>query len=103
MAEEAKNTTVIVKGGNGMVALIITFFFGPFGAFFAYWFFAKYSFIKSFLLALMWFCLIVIGALLVSVVIGFVILPAVWILMLIFVYKASNSTEVSTIEVNAHS
>ena len=95
---ETKTTSVKVEGGSGGVSLLISFFFGPFGAFFSYWLLAKYSFVRAFLLALMWFILLVISALSCYILIGFLLFPMVYILMLIFVYKAGNNKEVTMFE-----
>lgn len=92
-------TTVKIDGGSsGIVALAITFFFGPLGAFFSYWLIAKRPLINSLLLTVMWFILIVISALLCMVVIGFILLPIVWILMLVFVYKAADNKELTILK-----
>ena len=91
MSKQTQTTTVKLRGGLGVIALLITLCFGPLGAFFSYWLIAKYSFARALMMFLVWLVLIVISVLSVSIFIGFILLPVVWVAMLVFVYKASNT------------
>ena len=91
MSNQIQTTTVKLRGGLGVIALLITLCFGPLGAFFSYWLIAKYSFARALMMFLVWLVLIVISVLSVSIFIGFILLPVVWVAMLVFVYKASNT------------
>lgn len=95
MSNQTQTTTVKVSGGSGVIALLITFFFGPLGAFFSYWLIAKYSFVRALMMFLVWLVLIVISALSCYIIIGFILLPVVWVAMLVFVYKASNTQQMT--------
>lgn len=88
-----RTTIKVSSGSSGVVALIIAFFFGPFGAFFCWWLIAKWSFVKSFLYAVLFFVLLGISVWLCWIFIGFILIPIVDIVMLVLVYKAcSNKT-----------
>lgn len=95
MSHQTQTTTINLRGGSGVIALLITFFFGPVGAFFSYWLIAKYSFIRSLVMFLVWFILIFISILSCYIIIGFILLPVVWVAMLVLVYKASNAQQIT--------
>lgn len=80
MSNQTQTTTVKLRGGLGVIALLITLCFGPLGAFFSYWLIAKYSFARALMMFLVWLVLIVISVLSVSIFIGFILLPIVWVL-----------------------
>ena len=91
---ETKVNVNVNSGSSGLVGVLIAFFFNVFGAFFAWWLMAKWSFLKSFLYALGFTVAFVISFVLCFFVIGFVLLPIVDIVMLILVYKACDNKSI---------
>ncbi|EEO25872.1 hypothetical protein [Helicobacter winghamensis] len=83
----------VVNGNNGIVALLITFFFGPFGAFFSWWLLAKWGLAKSLFYSIGYFLALVISGFLCLLIIGYILIPAVYIIMCIHVYKAAKLQE----------
>lgn len=82
-----------VNGNNGIVALLITFLFGPFGAFFSWWLLAKWGIAKSLLYSIGYFIALVISGFLCLLIIGYILVPAVYIIMCIHAYKAAKLQE----------
>ena len=78
------------NGSSGLLAVIISFFFGPFGAFFCWWMMAKWGFWKTIGIATVFLVLDIVSVLLFAVFIGFILLPIVYIVMLIVAYKACS-------------
>ncbi|TLD96373.1 hypothetical protein LS71_006530 [Helicobacter jaachi] len=95
---ETQETTVNVKvdaGSSGFLGAILAFFFGPLGMFFSCWLVGKWSFLKSFFVAFLFVVCLVLSGLLCYVIIGFVLVPIVYIVMLIVTYKACSNQNVS--------
>lgn len=82
-----------VNGNNGIVSLIITILFGPVGAFFSWWLLAKWDILKSIFYALGYFVAFIISGVLCLLIIGYILVPAVYIIMCIHVYKAAKLQE----------
>lgn len=93
MSDEKQIVEVNASSG-GVIALLVTFFFGPVGAFFSYWLIAKQPLLTALLKSFIWFILILISSLLLTILIGYILLPVVWIAMLVYVYKASSKTQI---------
>lgn len=106
--DKASNILIIkdnkVASGNGIVALIITLFFGPIGAFFSWWLLAKWSFLKSVLytigyfvafgmFSLVLFVMIDIFSIFAFISTSILIYIILYIIMCIQVYKAAKFKE----------
>ena len=91
---ETRVNVNVNSGSSGLVGVLIAFFFNVFGAFFAWWLMAKWSFLKSFLYALAFSVAFGVSALLCYFLIGFVLLPIVEIVMLVVVYKACDNKSI---------
>lgn len=90
--DKAKNIFIIQgNGNNGIVALLITLFFGPFGAFFSFWLLAKWGIAKSLIYTLAYLIALTISGVLCLIIIGYVLIPIIYIVMCIHVYKAAKS------------
>ena len=76
------------NGTNALVSVIITIIFGPLGAFCCWWLFAKYGFIKSLVYFLGYVIGFFIAGLSCYILIGFILVPLLYIYMIYKVYKA---------------
>ncbi len=91
-ASAGQTTTIVVSNSsNGLISVLITLFFGPLGAFFCWWLLAKKNVFKSLLWALLYTVLLIISAGLCAVIVGFVLLPVVWIVLIVHVYKSCSA------------
>lgn len=75
------------NGTNAIVAVIVTVLFGPIGAFFCWLFFANFGFFKSLLSALLFMVLFFIAGLMCIILIGYILVPVVWIYLVFTVYR----------------
>lgn len=95
--------SVTTTQNQGGLALVLTLFFGPVGAFFSLggcW--AKKSFIYSFLFALLYSVLLIICGVLCLFLIGYILLTIVYIIELVHCYKSCSHPQpvVQTIRIN---
>lgn len=73
---------------NAIVAVIITIFFGPIGAFFCWWIFAKFGFLTSLIYALIFVIALAFCGFLCIFLIGYLLVPLCYIYMIYRVYQA---------------
>ncbi len=79
-----------VSGGS-LVALVITLFFGPIGAFFAYWLLAGDGIFNALIKAIGWAVLIAICTASCAIAVGFILTPLAWIWMIYSVFRAARN------------
>ncbi len=73
---------------NAIVSVIITIFFGPLGAFFCFWIFAKFGFLTSFIYSLIFVIALTFCSFLCLFLIGYLLVPLCYIYMIYRVYQA---------------
>ncbi len=94
MSVEQTNISVKVDSdSSGIIAVLLSFFFGCFGFFFATWLVGKWGFIKSLLVSIVFFIFLLLGFFL-PVIGWFIILPVTYIVMLIVAYKSCQNHNV---------
>lgn len=88
--ESSTTTTKIVTNGGsgGLFGLLLTIFLGPIGLFLSLWLLGK-NLVKGIIYGLIFAVLLLIC--IAIPVIGWFLVPIVWIVMLIIAYKGSNS------------
>lgn len=94
MANEQKTVVKMSSGSSGLFGLILALIFGPLGVFISYWLIAKNSLIRSIIYGVVWFIVLAICAVSMYIIIGFVLLPIAYIVMLVMTYKACSAQEV---------
>lgn len=82
--------------------MVLTLFFGPSVLFFSWWLLGKKSFIYSFLFALLYSVLLIICGVLCLFLIGYILLPIVYIIELVHCYQSCSHPQpvVQTIRIN---
>lgn len=73
---------------NAIVAVFITLLFGPVGAFFCWWLFAHYGFIKSLFYAIAFAIGLTLCAISAIVLVGYLLTPLLYIYLVYHVYRA---------------
>ncbi len=73
---------------DAVVGVFITFFFNCIGIFFAFWLFAHRGILNSIFIAILYFAAFGISTFLCALLVGYVLLPVVWLVSLVHTYRA---------------
>lgn len=83
------------SAASGVIAVVLGLLFGAFGAFFAWWLIAKFSFGRALVKSLIFLVLQIVGAMTSIFIIGWFILFISWIVMLVMLYRDCANTEIT--------